>query len=674
MASDPSVFAQLGRGVTPIANPTDQFLKSVQTYNVFANMQKLGMDLAGRRALQQAYQGVAIDPQTGLPDSNQLVRNLQNTPGGGLVLPQVIQSLQEQQGRLYGLNKQSLEQTTARTNAVNSALGPLMRMGANVTPQDIFSAVGGMHAAGFPTDEFVNDAAATLPARQPGQSDQQYGQQLQSWVVNHAARAWDPGTQAARFTPTPTTVDTGGQIITRDTNPYTNPGILNAAPIGRTLSPGEQASQVKGPLGPNGQPTVIPQATYATNNGMGNLVPGNTGTAPSPFGGGRFPSSLLNPSNNGGGGQPSAPGAAPPSAPQQPSAAIPAGYLPASQLTQPAAPSNDPAQPNLPAWAMPGQPSAAQPTAAPQSAYAPPSAPAAPQMPAPGQPMATGLSPAQQAGMDAAGAASAKQWAGMQASVGGSAARIYQLKSALGDLQALGTTGTGPSAGTVNNVKSYLQSLPGVGTALGFDTNNIANYDQANKYLTGYAAARAGARGGTTDNQLATTLSSNASTSISNLAATNVVKANIGLERMDQAQVAGFQNGIDPATGQPTGQKLTPDQFSDYSAKFNTSMDPRAFIADQLTPQQFTATVNGMQPAERQRFQTSFTTALSNGWIDPPAWMTGQPAASGGAAPGAAAPASPQQQPSPAPAPVQATPAAPPLNVTGAGQPAAMGH
>ena len=103
--------------------------------------------------------------------------------------------------------------------------------------------------------------------------------------------------------------------------------------------------------------------------------------------------------------------------------------------------------------------------------------------------------------------------------MGGSAGRLYQLHSALSDLQALGPTGTGPSAGTLNNVRSYLQSLPVVGQSLGIDPSQVANYDTANKYLTAYAAARAGAHGGTTDNQLATTLSSNASTHISNLAA-----------------------------------------------------------------------------------------------------------------------------------------------------------
>ena len=96
------------------------------------------------------------------------------------MLPEVIQGLQKQQATQYELNKARLDQTTARTNVVNGALAPLMRMGANVTPQDIFTTISGLHASGMPTDEFVQDAATTLPVKQPGMTDAQYGGQLQS--------------------------------------------------------------------------------------------------------------------------------------------------------------------------------------------------------------------------------------------------------------------------------------------------------------------------------------------------------------------------------------------------------------------------------------------------------------------------------------------------------------
>ena len=661
---DASIPLNANRPVPTPYNALTSYGQVAQTGNALLQARQLQMQVAGRNALQQAYQGVPIDPATGLPDSRALIANLQQTPGGGLVLPTVIQGLQEQQKRQYELNALQQTQTTSRTNTVDGALNPLMRMGANITPQDIFGTISGLHASGFPTDELVNDAATTLPTRQPGMSDAQYGAQLQSWVVNHASRSWSPDTQASNFTPKPGTVETGGQVVTRDTNPYTNPGIVTAAPITRTLSPGEQSDQVKGPPGSGGAPTVIPRAGYAQQNGMGNLVPGSPPA--SPFAnGGRFPSALLNPNRPAGAAVPGA-SAAP---------GVGNGYLP-----NPPAPTGGQLPPGAAAPGTGGQPGFNPPTPnyVPPGGQGTPGMPTPAQPPVPGSPMPVGLPPGQQAGLDAAGKASADQWAAQQQLVGGSAGRIYQLRSALGDLQALGPTGTGPSAGTVNTVKSYMQSLPIVGSMVGFDPNQIANYDTANKYLQAYASARAGAHGGTTDSQLATTLSSNASTHISNLAAINVVKANLGLERMDQAQIAGFQNGLDPATGLPTGQHPTPDQYSDYSARFNSSMDPRAFIADQLSPQQFGATVSTMQPNERAQFQHTFNTAIQNGWIEKPSWMTPAPAST--APPSTAAPppaaASPTAVPIAAPPPPAASPSSPaalPLSFNGNGLPAVVG-
>ena len=674
MASDPSIYAQVGKTTAQPYNALTGMAQVAKTGNALMQGRQLQMQVAGRNALQQAYQNVPIDPRTGLPDSQALISNLQRIPGGGLVLPDVIQGLQKQQATQFELNKAQLDQTTARTNVVNGALAPLMRMGSNVTPQDVMGTIAGLHASGLPTDEFVQDAATTLPVKQPGVSDAQYGQQLQSWIVNHAARAWPAAVQADKFTPNVATVDTGGNIITRDVNPYTNPGIASAAPIGKTFTPGEQASQVPGPMGPLGQKTVVPQGTYASQNGMGNLVPGGAPGQPSPFAnGGRLPSALLNRSNPQAGPATQAPalgsiGAGSPGyAPAAP--ATPTAAAPATPVAAPA-----PGTPQFSTYAdqrFP-PPGAQSPTAQPQAVSSQPGAPTAPPAtvgipsqpgtPAPqyGAPMVVGMGPGQTAGATAAGDASAKQWAALQSSVGGSAGRLYRLDSALRDLQGAGPTG--PSSGTVNNVKSYLLSLPVVGQSLGIDANQVANYDMANKYLTAYASARAGRFGGTTDSQLATTLSSNASTHISGLAAQDVVKANVGLERADQAQLAAFQQGLDPVTGQPTGQQFTPDQFADYSSKWNTSHDLRAYVADKLTPQQFGTMLSGMSPADQTRFQSTFNAGISQGLIDPPTWM--QPPAAPASGTSAAAPTAPAQ-PAP-PAPTQAAAATPAISAAAA--------
>ena len=656
MASDPSIYNQLGQGVPPIANPLAQ---AEQSYKLYGQMGQL----AAGRAYQQA-----IDPVTGQLDTAKLMNALAQSPGAGSAIPAIQQSLLAQRKTQLEINAAQLAQTTARTNVVNGALAPLMRMGSNVTPQDVFSTIAGLHASGMPTDEFVQDAATTLPTKQPGMSDAQYGGQLQSWIVNHASRAWPAGVQAEQFTPRVSYQNVGGQMVPVDMNPQTNPGLASSAPLTMGLTPGEQASQVKGPMGPKGEQTLIPQAQYAQEHGLGGLVQGGAPGQSSPFAnGGRLPPALLNRSNPQSGATPPPPlgsiGAGSP------------GYAPASSATPNAAGSSTPAAapaPGTPQFITHADqrfpsPGAQPPTGQPQAVSVQPGAPAAPPaaigIPAPpsaappqyGAPMVVGMGPGQTAGATAAGDASAKQWAQLQSSVGGSAGRLYQLHSALSDLQALGPTGTGPSAGTLNNVRSYLQSLPVVGQSLGIDPSQVANYDTANKYLTAYAAARAGAHGGTTDNQLATTLSSNASTHISNLAAQDVVKANIGLERMDQAQLTGFQNGIDPVTGQPTGQQFTPDQFADYSSRWNTANDARAFVADKLTPQQFGTLVSNMAPADQARFQATFNRGIAQGYIDPPSWM--QPPTSAAAAPPPAATPTAPASPAPPSAPAQAQPA-----------------
>lgn len=212
----------------------------------------------------------------------------------------------------------------------------------------------------------------------------------------------------------------------------------------------------------------------------------------------------------------------------------------------------------------------------------------------------TGLSPSESAAAEVTGGGSAKQLVADQSSVNGSAGRIFQLSQALGALQNA-TTGKGSE--NLNNIRSYL-TTSGAGSLLGVDPNKIANYDEANKYLTQYALNQAGQFGESTDHKLATTLSGNASTSISNLAAQDVVKANIGLERMKQAQVAAFNNS-----------GLSPAQYQKFSSEWNRQVDPRVFIVDQMDANARTKLRDSMSPQQRQQFSTQYNNALANGWV-----------------------------------------------------------
>ena len=68
MASDPSIYAQLGRGVTPVANPADQMSRYLQLANGAISLQNGQAQLAARQGLADAYRAVPVDPTTGMPE------------------------------------------------------------------------------------------------------------------------------------------------------------------------------------------------------------------------------------------------------------------------------------------------------------------------------------------------------------------------------------------------------------------------------------------------------------------------------------------------------------------------------------------------------------------------------------------------------------------------------
>lgn len=213
------------------------------------------------------------------------------------------------------------------------------------------------------------------------------------------------------------------------------------------------------------------------------------------------------------------------------------------------------------------------------------------------------LGPAEQAAQSAMGQKSADQYAAELQSAGGFGTRMFNLQKAFTGLQ---NADTGPGSDTVNTARSFLmahgpQALQSLGIV---DPNKIQSYDEANKYLTQYAMNQAGALGEGTDAKLATTLSGNANTHISNLAAQDVVKANMALERMNQAAVNSFQQ---------TG--LSPSKYSAWKAQFASRVDPRVFAWDTLDADKKQAAYKSMNDAQRKQFTAQYNWALQNGFI-----------------------------------------------------------
>lgn len=180
---------------------------------------------------------------------------------------------------------------------------------------------------------------------------------------------------------------------------------------------------------------------------------------------------------------------------------------------------------------------------------------------------------------------------------------VLPLTKSIEQLQALGTTGSGPGTDTINQWKSFAQSM-GIGTIAGIDPDKITSYDEAKKYLTSYASSIGGS--GTND-KLAAAFAGNPSTTISNAAAVNVAKTALSMRRMQNAQVRAFS-----ATGQ------SPGAYNKYAATFNASQDPVAYGFDMMAPPARQKYFQGLSAPEKTKFLSSLNTATQLGVVAPP--------------------------------------------------------
>lgn len=193
----------------------------------------------------------------------------------------------------------------------------------------------------------------------------------------------------------------------------------------------------------------------------------------------------------------------------------------------------------------------------------------------------------------AADRAQSSKYAGMQ----------FTLGKALTGLQ---NADTGPESDTVNQARSFMlaqgpQALQSLGIV---NPNKVMAYDEANKYLTQIAIQQAGSMGEGTDAKLAATIAGNANTHISNLAAQDVVRANIALTAMQNAQVQQFGK-----TGLPA------EQYPTWASQFQSKIDPRVFAWNSLPTDKKQIAFKAMSPAQRQNFQGQYNWALQNNYL-----------------------------------------------------------
>jgi hypothetical protein len=212
-----------------------------------------------------------------------------------------------------------------------------------------------------------------------------------------------------------------------------------------------------------------------------------------------------------------------------------------------------------------------------------------------------------------AGDVSAKQYSDDLVQAANFPRASLPLTKAIPLLEQLGTQGTGPGSDTWNHAMSFLQTM-GVPIT---DPTKIQAYDEAKKYLTDFVN-QTGNSG--TNDKLAAAFAGNPSVSISNAAALDVAKTALAMQRMKQAQILAFTAQGDHA----------PEKYSDFAKQFASSMDPRAFGIDLMTPkarQELLSSPelakkpnqNGVETNQaRLRFLKSLQTAQDTGLISGP--------------------------------------------------------
>jgi hypothetical protein len=166
--------------------------------------------------------------------------------------------------------------------------------------------------------------------------------------------------------------------------------------------------------------------------------------------------------------------------------------------------------------------------------------------------------------------------------------RIFPLAQ-VSSILASGDVTTGQGAEALNRAKSFLMTA---GANLGFDMDKLAKvdkFDELAKYMQQYVNAQG--MSARSDQALASAITGNASAHLNTLANKEVVKPLLAMERMKQMAMQDFEK----TDGHP-------QNYSRFLNDWQNTHDPRAFMADLLSKEQYTQMVNKMTDTERQRF------------------------------------------------------------------------
>lgn len=200
-------------------------------------------------------------------------------------------------------------------------------------------------------------------------------------------------------------------------------------------------------------------------------------------------------------------------------------------------------------------------------------------------PVASGAPPGVAEAIQHVGAQSGQDYAADLTRAKNYQSDLYPMERVLDIIHQEGEKAFGPGTDQLTNLKSALVTwLPNADQKM---IDNVSNLQQAKKYLV--QAARSAGNTGTND-QLAAAFEANPNTTMSGATIATVVKSNIALRKMQMAQTLLF--------GQ---QNLPPSQYSQWIAKNQNVLDPRAFGFDM------------MDNAARSKLVSGFATKDSSG-------------------------------------------------------------
>lgn len=189
--------------------------------------------------------------------------------------------------------------------------------------------------------------------------------------------------------------------------------------------------------------------------------------------------------------------------------------------------------------------------------------------------------------------ASGEGLAALRARTGEAGARLFQLDEAL---KAIESAPTGKGSSKIQDWRSILDTI---GVPIGpEEEGKMIAFDKARKYMLADLAQRGSALGLNTDQARATLGGASPSVEISKMAAQDLLKVAKGLTRMELAQEAAFAASGIPESG-----------FARWASEWNRSVDPRAFMGDQIPEAQRRAMISKMSPEERQRFANGLIAA-----------------------------------------------------------------